>query len=565
MTHIDPDFLARSRTAFITEAAPTLADIKFKVAEDADLAPTQKRDLLSALNRVEELFGQSLTVLTAKPATIRELFLGASTAHLATGEKTLANIRSLVVQAVRRYGPAATPLTRRITIATCWRVLLDRIETVFQRQALYRLATYCTVMNISPDLVDRDTLVGLYEALAAEEAVKDPRDILKNTIANWNRSARTVPGWPAITLSSPFAREPWTLPLTAFPESFQIEVKAWAATMLAPDPLDPDAPPKPLRPATVVARILTFRQFASALVHGGAVAADEITSLSAMLAQERYKAGLRVFLDRQESKKTQRLHNMANTLRLIAKHHCRFDEHTLEKMAQLCRRLDPGDRRQMTAKNRERLRQFDDPRNIARLILLPEREAAKAVQDKNPMRAAKRMERAVALALLIHFGLRLQTLRTLEIVDFHWVGTTRCHLFVPAEKTKNGRALEFQLSEDLLSLLRRHLGEYRPRLPGADGPYLFPGSMGGPRSKNAMFEAISSAMEHVGLIMNPHLFRHALSKIMVEQDPGAYLAVSRVLGHASLDTTTAHYLGTETKAAARHLDRLLTDAKGGSR
>ena len=49
--------------------------------------------------------------------------------------------------------------------------------------------------------------------------------------------------------------------------------------------------------------------------------------------------------------------------------------------------------------------------------------------------------------------------------------------------------------------------------------------------------------------MNPHLFRHAIAKIAVEADPGAYLAVSRVLGHTTLDTTMGHYLGTETKAA----------------
>ncbi|KAB0269200.1 hypothetical protein [Microvirga brassicacearum] len=51
----------------------------------------------------------------------------------------------------------------------------------------------------------------------------------------------------------------------------------------------------------------------------------------------------------------------------------------------------------------------------------------------------------------------------------------------------------------------------------------------------------------------------------MERDPGAYLAVSPVLGHTSLDTTMAHYLGTEARAAARHLDRLLTEAEEDSK
>jgi integrase len=54
--------------------------------------------------------------------------------------------------------------------------------------------------------------------------------------------------------------------------------------------------------------------------------------------------------------------------------------------------------------------------------------------------------------------------------------------------------------------------------------------------------------------MNPHLFRHVIAKIAVEADPGAYFAVSRVLGHASMTTTMGHYLGTESKAAGKHLD-----------
>jgi integrase len=63
------------------------------------------------------------------------------------------------------------------------------------------------------------------------------------------------------------------------------------------------------------------------------------------------------------------------------------------------------------------------------------------------------------------------------------------------------------------------------------------------------------------LELNPHLIRHAIAKIVIDRDPGAYLSISRVLGHASLSTTLGHYLGTETKAAARHIDQLLIEAK----
>ncbi len=82
------------------------------------------------------------------------------------------------------------------------------------------------------------------------------------------------------------------------------------------------------------------------------------------------------------------------------------------------------------------------------------------------------------------------------------------------------------------------------------------------RSKNAFREGIERDLHReTGLVLHPHLIRHIVAKIAVERDPGAYVAVSRVLGHTTLDTTMAYYLGTETKAAARHIDRLLEDAK----
>jgi integrase len=61
--------------------------------------------------------------------------------------------------------------------------------------------------------------------------------------------------------------------------------------------------------------------------------------------------------------------------------------------------------------------------------------------------------------------------------------------------------------------------------------------------------------------MNPHLFRHAIARIVTDADPGAYLPVSRVLDHTTLDTTMAHYLGAGTKASGRYVDRLLVKAE----
>lgn len=112
------------------------------------------------------------------------------------------------------------------------------------------------------------------------------------------------------------------------------------------------------------------------------------------------------------------------------------------------------------------------------------------------------------------------------------------------------------------ALLDRFLADHRDQIPGHGGPYLFPGTHGGAKSDNAMRSAVSEPLrKHCGLIMSPHLFRHAIAKIVTDRDPGMYAAVSRHLGHGSMSTTLGFYLGSETRAASRRLNRLLQDAR----
>ena len=553
----DADFLARSRLAFLDGHQLTIADLRRRIEDDQSVSPNQRRDLVSAIKRTAALFGRTPESISAHPATIRRLFEAKTAGELGLTPKTYANIRAALGQAIRLYGPAVPQLTKRLPMAPVWQELLRKIPRDYQRQGLYRLATYSSAMGITPTDVRSETLRGLYEALEAEELVKKPRNILKLTISSWNRAVRETAGWPQIRLSTPFAREPWTLPLSAFPVGFQSEVTGWARRMRHPDPFAPDAPPRPLREATVDHRILQFRQFASSLVHDDQVRISDVTSISVLLVPERFKQGLRSFIQRAGGKPTPNIRNLANALRFIAKHHCKFDPDTLKELEEACRKLGRGSPGQMTPKNRERLRQFDDELNIDRLLSIADAEMARAGREKNPLRAAKRCERALAWGLLASYAPRLRTLRTLKVSDIIFMRGRPKFLSIRADETKNDNPLEFELTDQVAGLAHAFLTTYRPRLPGAEGPYLFPGMKGGPRSKNAMYESICKTAKDAGLVMNPHLFRHALGKIAIERNPDAIFTVSRVLGHKSINTTLSHYLGTESKAAGKHLDSIL--------
>ncbi len=78
-------------------------------------------------------------------------------------------------------------------------------------------------------MVNGVTLDGFYEALDAEEVDKHPDKVVKHTIAHWNMCRKAVSGWPDFKLASPFRATPYTLPLAAFPLSFQEDVSQSAA------------------------------------------------------------------------------------------------------------------------------------------------------------------------------------------------------------------------------------------------------------------------------------------------------------------------------------------------
>jgi integrase len=373
---------------------------------------------------------------------------------------------------------------------------------------------------------------------------------------------RTIPGWPQRRLSCPWRRERLALPLSAFPETFQRDVAQWRERVLKPDPFDESHPARPLRETTVRHRITQIRIFASALVGSGARSLEDINDIRCLLEPDNFKQAIRVVFHR--TGKTSSLYNMACTMRLIGKHYCGLPDRDFKLLIDICQRLALPPNRQLTEKNRRRLRQFDDRRNVVQLLKLPAKLAAEAATKKNSLKAAKCIENALVISLLLHCGLRLRALalRLLELEDFKWSEKTKCTLHVPAAKQKTDRALELELDAETAGLLKSFLGRHRRILPNSECSYLFPGIKGGPRSDPAMFTAICRTVrKRTGLEVNPHLFRHLLAKLVVEADPSSYPAVSQVLGHKSLSMTMAHYLGAETKASGRHIDKLLSEIK----
>ena len=224
------------------------------------------------------------------------------------------------------------------------------------------------------------------------------------------------------------------------------------------------------------------------------------------------------------------------------------------------KRLSIG-RRGLTEKNRKLLRQFDNPDNVATLLELPQKLIGIASRNRNRRAGALQAQIAIAIEILIMAPIRLANLCALDL-EQNLVRPRRrgkeLHIVFPAEDVKNREPLEYPLPPPSVELIERYLKEFRPQLASPSSSALFPGRRDGSKKPVTFgIQITESIRSHSGLVMNPHLFRHAMAKIYLDANPGGYEVVRRVLGHRSINTTTAFYTGVEAAAAVRHFDNVV--------
>lgn len=536
----------------------SLADVRD--ACNQSMTGTALRDVRSAFTSLEKKAGVDLSAVAATPAAARRLLSGLTPGHLDVSQKRLENIQSQIRRAVEGHGMQRGWIGASIELTPAWRALIDTVVYEQARWALNRLARYCSRMGIEPEAVHSEMLIGFQEALELSEANKDPATIRKRVITMWNRCHRDVPGWPGVRLSSPFKPEPYMFPLEAFPEGFQRDVEAHLVRLSTADPLDNDKPIRALRPTTLERHVFDFRRLGSALVREGVLPLEAVTGFDVFLDGDNFRKALYPFVDKSDDY----ILKMALRVREIGRRSSTVTAEKREEIERIIGRLNTTGGRQMGARNRMRLQQFDDPTIVRRLLNFPEEELARALKQKNTLRRAKGVERALAIALLINTGLRAKNLRSLRVVEnLRRVGD-RVFLELHADETKTHSDLTLELPSEVIRMLDLFLDEHRRHLPNSDGSWLFPGGCEGqPRSYSAMREAVSEPLRrYAGIELSPHLYRHIIAKIVAERAPEHLILVSRMLGHRSITITYQAYLGTEGPAAARRVADLMRVVAG---
>jgi integrase len=541
------------------EETPSFEEVIAKVRADAKLTSVRRRDLVSSLNRVAEACDLPPSQMLADPEWLRLKVSKLSPVRLGRSAKTRANVlcNAVAALAYAQTGARRRPKAQR---SHQWEALWPHLSPS-EKIVFGSFMKFCSFHAILPTHVTDQVVANFRELIVLSSLRKKPEEAIRDLTMNWNRAIGRIPGWPGQRLAVLERRVLIAPRIEALPASFQQDLKAYATRMKGGSLLDLEAP-KALSEKTRSHRVGQVRRFFGELI-GSGVSPEDLLDLRAMVQPDMALRGLSSMLDRKGGQSSGMMHGLAYTLLTIARHHARLPDQDLDRLRKYCRRIKVP-RAGMTEKNRKRLRQFDDPENLARILLLPDEllHEAKA-KGTSPLRSAELVEVALAIELLLMTALRIKNLSTLHL-DEHvsWTRSARrsvCHIAVDGREVKNGKTLEFELSGSTANLLETYVHQFRPRLAPPACRWLFATRDGNrPVSPTVLSERIKrTILKRTGLTINAHLFRSLGGMIFLNRNPGGYEIVRQTLGHKHMSTTTSAYTGMESVSAAKLFDRTI--------
>ena len=524
----------------------------------SDFTDRQRQDMRSAVRTVARLLGAEPTLIPADPVSLRRrLEAIAPEAHgLSRGRWN--NIRSLFRKALALVRPMMAGRSAQ-PILPEWEILAAKLplNRRFRLMAMFRFLSARGKKPAEVTLADLETY---RDGILNDRLRNRPEKTWDALTWTWNVSERDIEGWPPIVFERPSRREIYVLPWSTFPPSFKQDVDRYLGRRAGVD-LSDEGAMRPARPATLQQRQYQLRLAASALVHRGHDA-QTIGSIAELLTFERYQEILRFFLDRHGGQTSPQVGALAAALKDLAKHWVKLDEPTLERFKRITSKLAVP-RVGMTAKNRERLRPFDDTGTVATFLGLPKRIRNEVEATKRKLRSnAILAQMAAAIALLQAAPIRLKNLTELRLTDNLIAHGKSLYLVIGEGETKNGEPIDFELPVETVEILSWYVREYRPHLLRQPSDALFPGAGAKAKSSQTLALQLSQTVfRFTGLRFNTHLFRHAGGKIFLDVRPGQYEVLRRVLGHRSIATTTSTYTGAETRSAGLHFASIIAERR----
>jgi integrase len=554
---------------FVAKDVPTLQGVLDRLDERSELPTSTRQDLRSAVRKVADVLGLPPGDVPANPGFLRQRLAKVGPAAHGISKARWANIRSLLLRALRLAGVTVLPNRYMAPLVPAWKELDDKLKSHRSiRLGLSRFMHFASAQDVMPEQVDDGFVADYRRALDEEGVVDDWATLWRNTLGFWNRAVREIDGWPQRLLTVPQRAGRYWLRWEELPHALRLDAEAWLARE-AGDLFLAATDRKPLRPATLESHRKIIRSYVSALSEAGYDLA-RLRSLKDLVEIEAVKTAMRFYHRRAGNRTTGRMLNEARLMLAIAKHWARVPQGQLEELQEIAKACDPGISG-MTPRNQELLRCFDSEAAKRRLVDLPHR----LIEHIPPGRKlgydeAFRVKQALVVQLLLVAPMRLANLISLEL-ERHFAapsgpGGERLVILSPSE-TKNSEGVSYLLSSYSTALLQLYLERARPVLVSGPSIYLFPGKDCQTHTAHVSMRHLvtSVTFREVGVRIHPHAFRHLAGKFVLDVRPDAHELVRALLGHKRLETTLRYYTRMNQERAARQYDQLIGDLRGSKR
>lgn len=537
---------------------PTLADVLVQI--DTMEEGTRRRDLRSAVTSFCKAVGKRPEEILVIPHEIRALREAVQPLAIGISKPRWANICSGLNKAIALVRDLV-PSRNTTPLLPDWEALLDILPKHLVRK-MSPGARYLSGRGVAPTAVSLDDLLGYCEDIKCNRMRRNAEQAADEFLWAWNRTAQQYPAWPQVIIPREDKRDTYSLPLETFPPSFAADIDAYIGRLsrgilfdLDDDDEDEDdidfGPMKSVRPATAATRRRQLRAAASALVHSG-VNPAAITSIATLAALPNAKRILHFMMQRNpDGQRSAGVAQLATLLAKVAKHWVKVDtthHHKLKRLASRVAVPVAG----MTAKNRDRLRVFDDPEMVAAFVCLPDTIQKAVEKDRRaPKLKAQMAQMAAAIAIQIVIPLRRTNLAAIDINRHLVANRNGVYLVIPEAETKNREPIDFQIPSFALEVVKWYIRDYRPYLVTGENSALFPGRGGALKSPHTLgLQLKKTIKQFLGIDFNIHLFRHTAGKMFLDRNPGNYEVLRQLLRHKSINTTTSAYAGAETGQAA---------------
>jgi integrase len=540
--------------------SPTLGDVLTSLESPEDLSEMRRRDLRSAVKRVAALLGDAPERIPLALPAISAKLAKLSPAAAGVSPKTLHNLRSHFLAAVKASGLHSARRPARVPLSPAWQALLQELSTRRTSFGLSRFARYAGERGIAPSGVDDSTIEAFIATVRAETLHRKPNDLHRKVAQIWNEAAecssRTLQSVQVPSFKHPPQRVDWS----TLSDSFRADVDRYLKWCVGTDMFATDARPRAMAPRTVHLRRDQIHAAVTALVETGVPPAG-VASLADLVAPENFKRILRRRYEMSAGKENVFNNDLARSLIQIAYQWAKVDEATGAELRRLADKLPtpaPG----LTRKNKAALRQFDDPQALRRLVRFPHRVWAEVKKSTRHDRyTLAKAQVALAVGILCYMPLRPQNLAALafdaHLFLKHAPGAVSS-LELPAGEVKNKIPIAFDIPPQLAKMLIEYRNDIAPKIIGRRPDSVFVNVDGARKHQATVSHLISRHLKkHEGILLSPHQFRHVNAMVMLNHSPGNFEGVRQLLGHSSMQTTAAFYVGIDSRRAARHRSHLL--------